>query len=186
MWIYNICNIYNITNVIFVIYSPTTPNHVIWLTGNGTNLGSYPPSSFLCKLRKLWTWTSYLTSLCLRIAPVKQERWRSDQLGWDSTHHVPFCRFSLLGTRERLQGWRRAEGGTDCFLSFPLARLSPSCPPSMSLAWLLHPGSCRSFLQQQLNAAWNFSNACSTGLIRALPSETPAPRSNSWPQSPDA
>lgn len=40
----------------------------------------------------------------------------------------PSARFSLLGTRERLQGWRRAEGGTDCFLSFPLARLSPSCP----------------------------------------------------------
>lgn len=47
--------------------------------------------SYLCELGKLWTQTSYLTSLGLRVLSVKREQWHLVELGWDSPQPASLC-----------------------------------------------------------------------------------------------
>lgn len=90
---------------------------------------------YLCELGKLWTRTSYLTSLCLRVLSVKQEQWHLVEVGWDSPQPASLC-WAL--EKDCQAEAKKSPAPSGCFprvLHMPVSSL----PASMTLAWLPHP-----------------------------------------------
>lgn len=81
---------------------------------------------YLCEPGKLWTRTSYLTSLCLRVLSVKQEQWHLVELGWDS-----------LSQLLSVGPWRTARlRGRRALLLLDASLVSSTCPsPPFLPAW---------------------------------------------------